>query len=57
MAKNGVDEAIDKLKAQIGDLERSIDALLLVRGDAAPEPKKRGRKPKKMGLPQADTGE
>lgn len=57
-AQNGVDAAIDALKAQIADLERAIDALVLVRGEApAAEPKRRGRKPKKMGLPQSDTGE
>lgn len=49
MAKSGVDAAIDKLKAQIMDLQRAIDALTGVREPAAEPRVKRGRK--KKGLP------
>ena len=53
MAKSVVDVAIERLNAQIADLQRAKDLILAAADDALPTeaPKKRWRKPK--GLPAA----
>lgn len=54
MAKSGVDAAIDKLKAQIADVQRAIDALTGVQEPAAEPTVRKPRKPR--GLPAKADG-